>query len=85
MWVTATYDIAILIHIQLFHNGVNRLVVRSVLDDLHGRLEILDGDLSLAVTLDRIERRTDALVIRFELVVNLFDHASDALVERDLR
>jgi hypothetical protein len=78
---TCTYDISVLIDIQLLDNGIDSLIIRSMLDDLHGRLEIFDGDLTLSVTLNSVERGSNSFVIGLELVVDLLDHASDSLVQ----
>jgi len=64
-------------------DGLDRLVVGLVLDDLHGRLQVVQRDLTLRVALNRIERRSDLFVVRLELVVDRLDHLSDTLVERD--
>jgi hypothetical protein len=55
-----------------------------VLDDQHGTLQIGQRDLTLRVTLDRVQRGSDLFVVRLELVVDRLDHLSDSLVQRDL-
>lgn len=78
---TDTYDISILIHVQLLDDGIDSLVIRSMLDDLHGRLEIFYGNLTLSIALNRVERGSDPFIISLKLVINLLDHASNALIE----
>jgi len=55
-----------------------------VLDDQHGTLQIGQRDLTLRVTLDRVQRGSDLFVVRLELVVDRLDHLSNSLVQRDL-
>lgn len=79
-----THDETILIDVQFLTHGLDRLVVRLVLDDLHGRLQVVQRDLTLRVALDRVQRRSNLFVVRLELVVDRLDHLSDPLVKRDL-
>ena len=84
-WTPDTHHETILVNVQFLHDRLNRLIRWLVFDNLESVLQIRQRDLTVLVALYGVERRTNFLVIGFQLSIDLLDHATDTFVERSLR